>query len=187
MDSRRRPRTPAHLATEIMRTDELTTTLTTLFRELVEGVPRDPSFMLNTGDIGLLGSLDKLSAREASATHGRGSSIAAHVEHLRYGFELMNRWVAGESNPWKNADWTAAWKRPTVNEEEWKRLRGDLRRETSSWLSTLATPREVDSTRLTYMLSTVPRLAYHLGAIRQMAPATYGPSADVELELRARR
>jgi hypothetical protein len=170
-----------------MRTDELTTTLTTLFRELVEGVPRDPSFMLNTGDVGLLGSLDKLSAGEASATHGRGSSIAAHVEHLRYGFELMNRWVAGESNPWKSADWTAAWKKPTVSDEEWRRLRGELRRETSAWLATLGTPRVVDATRLTYMLSTIPHLAYHLGAIRQMAPATYGPSADVELALRTSR
>ena len=170
-----------------MRTDELTTTLTTLFRELVEGVPRDPSFMLNTGDIGLLGSLDKLSAADASATHGRGSSIAAHVEHLRYGFELMNRWVAGESNPWKTADWTAAWKHTTVSEDDWQRLRGELCRETSTWLSTLGAPREVDTTRLTYMLSTIPHLAYHLGAIRQMAPATYGPPAELELELRARR
>ena len=170
-----------------MRTDELTTTLTTLFRELVEGVPRDPSFMLNTGDIGLLGSLDKLSAADASAKHGRGSSIAAHVEHLRYGFELMNRWVAGESNPWKNADWTAAWRQTTVSEEDWQRLRDSLRRETGTWLSTLGTPRDLDTTRLTYMLSTLPHLAYHLGAIRQMAPAAYGPPAETELELRARR
>ena len=59
--------------------------------ELVNGAPKDGAYMLNGGDVGLLGSLDKLSAQAASALTPTGSSIAAHVDHLRYGLSLMNR------------------------------------------------------------------------------------------------
>jgi len=71
-----------------MHTTDFTTTLTTLFAELVDGAPRSGAYMLNGGDPGLLRSLDKLSAAAASATPSGGSSIAAHVDHLRYGLSL---------------------------------------------------------------------------------------------------
>ena len=48
-----------------MRTDESARTFGHLFSELVDGVTGN-GFMLNTGDIGMLRSLDKLSAAEAS-------------------------------------------------------------------------------------------------------------------------
>jgi hypothetical protein len=134
--------------------------------------------MLNTGDIGLLASLDKLSAAEASRTHAGGASIAAHTDHLRYGLMLMNRWSAGEVNPWKDADWAASWRKPNVTEEEWRRLRTELRREAQEWLRALGTPREVDETRLMYMVSTIPHLAYHVGAIRQIDRSVRGPNAE---------
>ena len=160
-----------------MRTDELTTTLTTLFRELVEGVPRDPSFMLNTGDIGLLGSLDKLSAAEASATQGRGSSIAAHVEHLRYGFELMNRWSGGERNPWATADWTASWRRTVVDDAAWRDLRDRLASEARRWREAMTHVGDISDLELKGIIGSVGHLAYHLGAIRQIAPSIRGPRA----------
>jgi hypothetical protein len=43
-------------------------------------------------------------AEEASAVpSGGGASIAAHVDHLRYGLELLNRWTRGEK-PFADAD-----------------------------------------------------------------------------------
>jgi len=36
-------------------------------------------------------------------------SIAAHVDHVRYGLSLMNGWSEGH-NPFKDADWSASWK-----------------------------------------------------------------------------
>src|SRR5262245_23459718 len=80
-----------------VRTDSIAKALPTIFAELVLGSP-DPSartFVLNQGDRGLLESLDRLTAAEASAIHGDGASIAAHVDHLRYGFSLLNRWAEG--------------------------------------------------------------------------------------------
>ena len=74
-------------------------TLAGLLRELVDGPPGSFAYVLNPGDRGLLASLDELSAEAASAQPGGRSSIAAHVDHLRYGLELLNRWARGE-DPW---------------------------------------------------------------------------------------
>ena len=66
-----------------------------LLGELVNGAAKDGGYMLNGGDEGLLTSLEKISAAEASALTVTGSSIAAHTDHLRYGLSLMNRWSNG--------------------------------------------------------------------------------------------
>ena len=131
--------------------------------------------MLNAGDAGLLRSLDRISAAAASAPTPTGSSIAAHVDHLRYGLSLMNRWSAGE-NPFADADWSASWKRTAVSEEEWQRLRSDLRAEAARWLDALRTPREVREIELNGMIGSIAHLAYHLGAIRQIDSTPRGPA-----------
>ena len=102
--------------------------LTRLFGELVDGPPPDAAYMLNGGDAGLLRSLDQLPAAAASRPPGTGAaSIAAHVDHLCFGLELMNRWSAGDPDPWTGADWTASWKRTVVSDDEWRTLRARLR------------------------------------------------------------
>ena len=168
-----------------MTNTDISATLATLFRELVDGVPRDPSYMLNTGDVGLLGSLEKVSAADASRSAG-GAPIAAHVDHLRYGLSLMNQWKAGVKNPWAGADWTASWRVTKVSEPEWQRLREALRQETHRWLNVLGTAREMDTTQLTYMMASIAHLAYHVGAIRQIDRSARGPTAQEEVAIKAR-
>lgn len=158
-----------------MHTDDLAKTLDVLFSELVEGAPASGGYMLNAGDEGLLRSLDKLSAGAASAVTPTGASIAAHVDHLRYGLSLMNRWSAGE-NPFKDADWSASWKKPAVSEDEWKALRAQLRAEAGRWLNALRTPRDVQEIELNGMIGSIAHLAYHLGAVRQINQAARGPA-----------
>jgi hypothetical protein len=131
--------------------------------------------MLNAGDAGMLRSLDTLSATAASAPTATGSSIAAHVDHVRYGLSLMNRWSAGE-NAFGAADWSVSWKRTTVSEHEWDTLRRDLQTETTRWLETLRTPREVQEIELNGMIGSIAHLAYHLGAIRQINSSLRGPA-----------
>lgn len=160
-----------------MHTEHVAKTLATLFSELVEGAPTSEAYMLNAGDPGLLRSLDRLSAAAASAPTATGSSIAAHVDHLRYGLSLMNRWTAGE-DPFKEADWSASWRKTIVSEEEWRTLRAQLRDEASRWMTALRTPREVRPIELNGMVASIAHLAYHLGAMRQIDPALRGP-ADV--------
>src|SRR5262245_2690578 len=91
-----------------------------LLNEIFVGPPGKDAYVLNPGDPGLLGQLDSIDAQAASnrAMPGK-TTIAAHVDHVHYGFTLLNRWAAGEANPWKDADWNASWKRTSVTDEQW--------------------------------------------------------------------
>jgi hypothetical protein len=159
-----------------MNTTEIARPLAALFVELVDGAAADDAYVLNRNDVGLLRSLDKLDAAAASRLTATGSSIASHVDHVRYGLSLFNRWAAGE-NPWADADWAASWRKTSVSPSEWRRLLDDLRGETRGWARVLAAPREVDDVELTGVIASVVHTGYHLGAIRQMAPAARGPDA----------
>ena len=158
-----------------MQTAELPQTLTTLFSELVNGAAEGGAYMLNAGDEGLLRSLDKLSAQAASALTPTGSSIAAHVDHLRYGLSLMNRWSHGE-NPFADADWSTSWKNTTVSDSEWKERRAQRRSEATRWLASLGTSRDMQQMELNGVIGSIAHLAYHLGAIRQIDRAARGPA-----------
>ena len=160
-----------------MRTDDIAPTLRTLLSELVHGAPETGAFMLNRGDAGLLASLERVSAYDASAPRTGGATIAAHVEHLRYGLSLMNRWAAGES-PFEEARWAPSWRTTTVTDEQWAGMRAALRRECEAWLDAVATPREVDQTSLNEMIGSIAHLAYHIGAMRQIDRALRGPAAN---------
>jgi len=158
-----------------MHTTDIATALSRVFSELTDGPRHKLGVVLNTGDGGLLRSLDKLSAGEASeAVHG-GATIAAHAQHVRYGLSLMNRWAAEGGNPFADATWDAAWRISTVNDAEWQEIRDGLRGETERWQQALRTPREVTNIELTGMIGSVAHLAYHLGAIRQIATGARGP------------
>ena len=129
-----------------MNTRELTETLAALLGELVDGPPGE-AYMLNQGDPGLLRSLDKLTARDASAAVPGGASVAAHVDHLRYGLSLMNRWSAGE-NPFGDADWSASWRKTSVSDAEWQELTTGIRTEAHRWLAAVRVPRDVNAVEL---------------------------------------
>jgi len=147
-----------------------------VLRELVVGADAEACWVLNRGDPGLLASLDKLSAAEASAIPGSGgASIAAHVDHLRYGLGLLLRWGEGE-NPFADADWAASWRRTRVSEAEWRALRTDFAETARRWLKVVAVPRRLNRLELTGMIASVVHLSYHLGAMRQMDRSIRGPT-----------
>jgi hypothetical protein len=159
-----------------MNTTNIAPSLTTLFSELVDGANNPGgAFVLNSGDAGLLRSLDKLSAAEASDSVHGGATIAAHVVHTQYGLELLNRWAREGGNPFANAKWDEAWKTSKVSEDEWRRIREQLRADAREWLEVLRTPREVTQIELNGMIGEVVHIAYHLGAIRQIASTARGP------------
>ena len=162
-----------------MNTTDIANTLGTLLGELLDGAAKDGGYMLNPGDEGLLRSLEKLSAADASARTSTGSSIAAHVDHLRYGLSLMNRWTEGE-NPFESADWSASWRKTGVTEQEWRQRLADLRAEAARWLGAVRQPREVDEIELNGMIGSIAHLAYHLGAIRQINQSARGPAEGVK-------
>jgi hypothetical protein len=159
-----------------MRTTELSPTLTRLFSELVDGASGGGgAFILNSGDVGLLRSLDRVSAALASQSVNDGATIAAHAQHLRYGLSLMNQWAREGGNPFANARWEEAWATSAVNETAWNEIRSGLSHEAHEWLTMLNSPREVKEVELSGMIASIAHLAYHLGAIRQIDKNARGP------------
>ncbi|MGH9371673.1 MAG: hypothetical protein ACRD15_09100 [Vicinamibacterales bacterium] len=156
--------------------DDLRNALLTLLRELLSGPADTGAFVLNRGDRGLLASLDALSAEMASAQPGGRSSVAAHVDHLRYGIELLNRWARSD-DPWSTADYGASWQRQHVSDPQWSALRVALADEARAWMAACEERREWDKQGVTEALASVVHLAYHVGAIRQLAHAASGPAA----------
>jgi hypothetical protein len=159
-----------------MPNNELSAALARLFAELVNGAPQGGSaFILNAGDAGLVRSLDTLSADDASQSVHDGATIAAHVRHLQYGLALMNRWAREGGDPFADAKWDEAWKTSRVSDAEWRSIRHDFQQEASRWLEVLGSPRAASEAELTGMIGSVAHLAYHLGAIRQIAKGARGP------------
>jgi hypothetical protein len=173
-----RPRAPETRQEQnrTMQTSELAPMLTRLFSELVDGAVQDGgAFVLNSGDVGLLRSLDKLSAADASRSVHQGATIAAHARHLQYGLSLMNRWAREGGNPFADATWDEAWKTTIVDEAEWNAIRRGLGEEARRWVDALGSPRDAAPMELTGMIASIAHLAYHLGAIRQIDKTARGP------------
>jgi hypothetical protein len=143
--------------------------LSKLLIEVFDGPPGNEAYLLNPGDRGLVRLLESIDARAASARPMPGkTTIASHVDHVAYGLSLMNRWAAGEANPWADADWNASWQRTTVTDEQWQELRSRLAREAASWRKAVESRTEWDDITAPGALSSAAHTAYHLGAIRQI-------------------
>jgi hypothetical protein len=154
--------------------------LSTMLHELLDGAEKDSAWVLDPSDPGLIRSLAAVSHADASAipTGGR-SSIASHVDHLRYSLNLMNRLSHGES-PFQDADGTASWKRPTVSKSEWETLLRDFEKEARAWQAVVKQPRPLTEDELKGYVASAVHLAYHVGAIRQMSAAARRPSGTAK-------
>jgi hypothetical protein len=147
-----------------------------VFAELADGlqVPGD-AVILNSGDLGLVRSLAKLSAANASQSTDGGATIAAHAQHLRFGLSLLNRWAREGGDPFSDAKWDEPWKTSIVDDREWEAIQAGLREEAHGWLETLASLPPAGTRDLRWMIGSIAHLAYHLGAIRQIHKAPRGP------------
>jgi hypothetical protein len=146
--------------------------LVKLLIEIFDGPPGNEAYVLNPGDPGLLRQLDSITANAASTRPMPGkTTIASHVDHVHYGLTLLNRWAAGEANPWAGADWNASWRRTTVNDEQWRTLRDNLRRAAATWRDAVNTRADWGDVAASGALASAAHTAYHLGAIRQILAA----------------
>jgi hypothetical protein len=146
--------------------------LSNMLTEIFDGPPGQEAYVINPGDPGLLRQLDTIGAKTASTPPTPGQkSIAAHVDHVQFGLAILNRWAAGEANPWEGADFNASWERTAIAEDQWRALRDALRREADTWRKTVASRTSWEDMSAAAALSTVAHTAYHLGAIRQILAA----------------
>ena len=143
--------------------------LSNLLTEIFDGPPGQEAYLLNPGDPGLLRQLDTIEASVASKRPLSGKpTIAAHVDHIHFGLSILNRWAAGEANPWAGADWNGSWQRTSVTEDQWRTLRDGLRNEANTWRKVVATRTNWDDLAAAAALSTAAHTAYHFGALRQI-------------------
>src|SRR5262245_45479195 len=143
--------------------------LANMLTEVFDGPPGQEAYMLNPGDPGLLRQLEAIDASAASKRPMPGkTTIAAHADHLYFGLSVLNRWAAGETNPWAGADWNASWQRTKVTDEEWRTLRDGLRHEAEKWKKVVAARTSWDDLAAAAGLCTAADTAHHFGAIRQI-------------------
>jgi hypothetical protein len=150
--------------------------LLAVFRELLEGPPPGNAFILNSGDDGLLGSLARLSAADASVRPAGRSSVAAHVHHVHYGLDLLNRWLRGE-DPYADARFAESWRHQDVDADGWRDLRDALAREARDWSRAIGERTVWKEETWVNVIAITAHVAYHLGSIRQLTAAAAGPPA----------
>lgn len=143
--------------------------IATLFSEAYAG-PANPSstwFIDNEPNSGILGLIAGVSASEASWSTNRnqpGTTIAAHVEHLRW--SLANANGALQGKPYQG-NWSESWNTLDADDEKWRRLRSDLRKEFELLLENIRKQNDLTGDYLTGVMALIPHAAYHLGTIRQ--------------------
>jgi lactoylglutathione lyase len=154
-----------------------------LISEAYAGPTPEWSWFVNTEpDSGVFGSIKNLTAEQASAEPSPGGrSIAAHVEHLRWSLETVNRTLRGE--PWE-PDWSASWTVQTVDDFQWQSLQAALRKEFEELRNTLNEDLDVSDPRMFQgLFALAPHAAYHLGTIRQIARSRAMPGSPATFNL----
>lgn len=145
--------------------------ITTLFSEAYAGPP-DPSstwFIDNEPDSGILGIIACVSAAEASWSSkpgDPGTTIASHVEHLRWSLATASDAIEGK--PY-NGNWKESWNMLQADEEAWERLKDALRAEFERLRLNLQKQADLPpGDFMTGVMALLPHAAYHLGTIRQL-------------------
>jgi hypothetical protein len=158
-------------AMRTVSTDSLREAFTAVLEEIHVGPPNPKTTWIatNAPDSGILGTLESIPADLASRPPGRGlTTIAAHAAHLLFALDLACRSMRGE-DAYSGADWAADWKRSSVDEESWAKIKTGLRRAHTELLSALgADPPWGDASFLKGAIALIGHGAYHLGAIRQI-------------------
>src|SRR5688572_18835195 len=105
-----------------IETKHFVNSLNYLFKETFEGSPPQGSIYLDRG-IGVFNSIENLDAAAVSSFVST-TTIAAHVEHLRYYLEVLSNFMQGIVQA---ADWDRSWSKKEVSAEEWETLKANLR------------------------------------------------------------
>lgn len=136
------------------------------FAEIYHGVPNgNPTWIVsNEQGSGVFGSIEDLTAEQASAKPCGGLSIAAHVEHLRWSFSYSLAFFRGEH---PSPNWSGSWSVDEVDEGHWRQLQHDLKTEYHSLVGAIEAHDDWSNRAMRAgTLALVPHGAYHLGAIR---------------------
>ena len=109
-----------------MHTTDIGPLLAGLFSELVDGAVADGgAFVLNSGDVGLLRSLDTISPTDASRSVNGGATIARMRSTC--GRAVTDECRASEGGILRRREWDEAWKTSAVDGATWDESDGASR------------------------------------------------------------
>ena len=130
------------------------------------GVSEMPSgYFLDTGQSGLMGTINALDARTACAARTRDDpSIAAHCGHILYLFRFYAAFERGETPA---ADWPGSWKTPDLDDAGWDTLRHELQTEYETLVDWLQKREAWPDQALGASMMLLAHCAYHVGEIKQ--------------------
>ncbi|ADV66315.1 hypothetical protein [Deinococcus maricopensis] len=142
-----------------------------VFREAVEGgVPGQGTAFLDgtkadgSGNNGLLGTLARFTAAQASDPGALGISVAAHAAHMAYHLEVLLRWEAGERGPF---DWPGSFQPAVVDADAWAALQARVRAAYDAVVAWSGAHTDWSEDAAGGLAGALAHVAYHLGAVRQ--------------------
>lgn len=146
--------------------DAFKTWILKLLPEIFGATENNFGYVLDNGWSGILGTIDKLSASDASKGTIPGSeSIASHLRHALYMMELFEPYMKGES---PQTDWPGSWRDRDVDEPAWQALCEQVHRVYAENLALVERTEEWNEDAVSASLVLLTHTAYHLGEIRQM-------------------
>ncbi|WP_424950190.1 DinB family protein [Deinococcus sp.] len=146
-----------------------------MLEEAVEGgAPGKPTTSLDgtqadgSGNHGLIATLDRLTAAQASDPTVLGVSVAAQAAHLAYHMEVVARWENGERGPF---DWKGSFTPGKVDETGWTQLQARVQAAYTGLLEVAQRPTDWDDEEngaAGGVAGALAHVIYHLGAVRQL-------------------
>jgi hypothetical protein len=139
-----------------------------LLRETFEGGRPGAGTQYLDHDSGIMNTLQRLSASQASEPHGRHPSIASHVRHMIFHLRTSCEWIQGDHS---KRDWKGSFLPPEVTPEQWRGLLEEFKKTRAEYLRVISALPEDKLIAESGCMGVIAHLAYHLGAIRQIMPA----------------
>ena len=135
-----------------------------IFRETFEGSPEGQGSAYLDRGIGILPTLESLSAEVVSQEFG-GTTVASQTEHAKFYLDRIVEIINGKT---EKINWEQSWLIETVNETEWRALRGAVQKSYENVLRCFAEIETWDGNNIGEAIAIIAHSAYHLGAIRQI-------------------
>lgn len=130
------------------------------------GVADTPQgFVLDDGRSGLMGTINVLSAEQASfAPNVEQGTIASHCGHILF---LLQFFAAHERGESPEADWQGSWAIRMVDAAAWQHLRDELQATYDQLVVRLQARTDWPEPAVTASMMLLTHCAYHVGEIRQ--------------------
>lgn len=150
-----------------MEQDYFVKSLAYLLHETFEGSPEGQGSAYLDHGIGIISTLEKLSA-EAVSKEINGTTIAAQTEHAKFYLDRLCEFIGGRT---ERVNWEDSWLIEDVNAAEWEALRAGVRKSYENALRCFAENQDWSEDNVGMAMGMLAHTAYHLGAIRQIAKA----------------